>query len=387
MGYLKYLIKGIKPRNFYYISLISLNDTLNRHYPAYSNDVHIKAAMDWLCAAQEQNNDGGVSAHYSLFEGWAPSYVETTGYIIPTFFNYAEASKNSFYRKKAIEMADFEIKNQLASGGFGGIDKKAPIVFNTGQAIFGLCRTYQETKDEKYKTAAEKAANWLVSVMDKEGCWIKNDYLNHIHTYNARTAWALLYAHKISENIAYKNAAEKNIDWALTQQLENGWFKNNGFYPEQGPLVHTIAYCIRGILESAIYLRKKRYFESAQKAAISLLKAQGIDGSLPGSFNSEWKSSVKWSCLTGNCQMSIIWHKLYIITKNEKFLNATKKSNAYMKTVQNLNSLNNGVRGGISGAYPIYGWYAPFCYPNWAAKFFVDALMLEEDKSVANKLG
>ena len=84
--------------------------------------------------------------------------------------------------------------------------------------------------------------------------------------------------------------------------------------------------------------------------------------------------------------MAIIWQKLYMITKDKKFLIAAKNSNNYVKTMQNLASSNAGIRGGIPGASPIYGWYAPFCYPNWAAKFFVDALMLEEDKSIANKL-
>jgi len=150
--------------------------------------------------------------------------------------------------------------------------------------------------------------------------------------------------------------------------------------------VHTIAYSIRGILESAIYLRKKKYLESAIKAAKPLAEAQRNDGSLAGSFNKEWESSVKWSCLTGNSQMSIIWQKIYMITKDEKFLDAAKKSNAFMKSVQDINSPNPAIRGAIPGAFPIYGWYAPLCFPNWAAKFFADALMLESDRKIAEKL-
>ena len=372
------MIKGLNPENLYYISYISVKDTLKKHYPAYSNEVHIKAAIEWLSMAQKQNNDMGVSALFSLFDGWAPSYVETTGYIIPTFFNYASISKNYGYKEKAVQMADFELRSQLPSGAFpSGANKNIPIVFNTGQVIFGLCRAYEETKEEKYIKAAKKSADWLLSVIDKDGCWSRHEYLNHIHTYNTRTAWALLYAHKISGNDAYKRAAEKNIEWALTQQLENGWLQNTGFYPQQEPLVHTIAYSIQGILEIAIYLRKKRYLEAAVKAATPLMKVQRPDGSLPGSFNKEWKSSVKWSCLTGNSQMSIIWQKLFLVTKQKEFSDAARKSNEYMKTVQSLTSLNPGIRGGIPGAFPVYGWYAPFCFPNWAAKFFVDALMLE----------
>ncbi|MBI4451986.1 glycoside hydrolase family 88 protein [Candidatus Woesearchaeota archaeon] len=388
MGYLNYALKALNPRKFYYITSISLKDSLNKKHPILSNQIHIAAAIEWIMGAQRANNDGGVPAMFSLFDGWHESYVETTGYIIPTIFNYAEYSKKDFYRKRAIEMADFELNNQLGSGAFhGGGKKDLPIVFNTGQVIFGLCRTYEETKDAKYKAASIKAADWLLSVMDEDGCLRKYDYLNHIHTYNTRTAWSLLHVHKITGDEKYRTAVAKNIDWALTQQLANGWFENNGFYPEQEPLVHTIAYSIRGILEAAIYMRKKKYLEAAIKAATPLAEAQREDGSLAGSFNKEWKSSINWSCLTGNAQMSIIWQKLYMITKDRKFKNAEAKSNNFMKSMQNLSSSNPGIRGGIPGAYPVYGWYAPFAYPNWAAKFFIDALMIEENKEFANKLG
>jgi len=387
MRYLKYIINGFKPKNLYYLSSLSLKDYFKKSNPIYSNSLHIKAAMKWLSTAQKQNKDSGVSALYSLFEGWGPSYIETTGYILPTFFNYAEISKNNAYREKAIQMADFELKSQLENGGFeGGRRKNEPVTFNTGQVIFGLCRTYQETKDERYKKAAEKAADLLISAIDNNGCFNKHLYLDNTHTYNTRTAWSLLKVNEISKKQEYKEAAKKNIDWALTQQLDNGWFRNNAFHPEQEPLVHTIAYSIRGILESGIYLKNKEYIQAAVKASAQLLNAQRKDGSLAGSFNDKWKSKVKWSCLTGNSQMSIIWQTLYTITKDKKFMEAAKKINNYMKTRQNLSSSNPGIKGGIPGAFPIYGWYAPFCFTNWAAKFFVDSLMLEENPGIANKL-
>ena len=387
MKYLNYAVKALHPNRFYYLTSLSLKNFMNRRNQIFSNETHIAAAVEWMMNAQKANDDGGVSAMFSLLDGWHESYVETTGYIIPAIFNYAEYSKKEIYRKKATEMADFELNNQLESGAFPGAGKKnIPIVFNTGQVIFGLCRVFEETKEKKYKDAAIKAGDWLVSVMDNDGCWRKNDYLSSIHTYNTRTAWSLLELHKITDDEKYKTASQKNTEWALTQQMENGWFQNNGFYPEQEPLVHTIAYSIRGILESSIYLRKKKYLEAAIKAAAKLAETQREDGSLQGSFNSEWKSSVNWTCLTGNSQMSIIWQKLFKITKDEKFLDAAKKSNNFMKSIQNLESSNPGIRGGIPGAFPIYGWYAPFSYPNWAAKFFIDALMLESNPSLLDKL-
>jgi hypothetical protein len=45
-------------------------------------------------------------------------------------------------------------------------------------------------------------------------------------------------------------------------------------------------------------------------------------------------------------------------------------------STQDLKSPDLGVRGGIKGSYPIWASYSPYEYPNWAAKFFVDALLL-----------
>lgn len=33
--------------------------------------------------------------------------------------------------------------------------------------------------------------------------------------------------------------------------------------------------------------------------------------------------------------------------------------------------------GGIKGAHPINGGYHPWQYPNWATKFYADALMMD----------
>ena len=389
LRYLKYLVPLMTKGSPYYLLREAIKDSLGIKNNAYGNDTHIKAAVNWLLNAQKANSDGGVSAMYSLYRGWHSSYSETTGYIIPTMFNYCHKAKDGKIRESALRMADWELTKQLGEGAFPGGEKNGkelPIVFNTGQVIFGLVRAYQETKNRKYRNAAIKAANWLVKVQNKDGCWDRFTYLNQIHTYNTRTAWALLRVHEITKNSKYKRAAIKNIEWALKQQRENGWFWHNAFHEKQEPLLHTIAYSVQGILEAGIYLKNKKYISAAKKSSDALLGKQKNNGSLPGSFNENWNSSVSWSCLTGNSQMSVIWLRLYCLTSEKKYIKAAKKTNFYMKSIQNIKAPSNKISGAIKGAYPIYGWYAPFCYPNWAAKFFIDSLMLEDDKKIADKL-
>jgi len=387
--YSKHLISLVVKGSPFYLLKETVKDSLNIKNKVFDNNKHIDAAINWLLIAQKVNNDGGVSAMHSLYQGWHPSYSETTGYIIPTMFNYYHKTNNPIIKESSIKMVQWELTKQMDNGAFpGGASgkKEFPIVFNTGQVMFGMVRAFQETHDKKYKNSAAKAADWLVKIQDKDGCWNKFTYLNKIHTYNTRTAWSLLRAYDVTKKDAYKKAAIKNIDWALKQQLDNGWFDKNAFHENQEPLLHTIAYAIRGILETGIYLKNKNYINSAKKSADVLLKKQRKDGSLAGSFDKNWNSKVSWSCLTGNSQTSIIWLRLYNITKNKAYLNAAKKINTYVKSTQNIHSGNKNLRGGIKGAYPIYGWYAPFSYTNWAAKFFIDSLMLEDDLELGNKL-
>ncbi len=42
---------------------------------------------------------------------------------------------------------------------------------------------------------------------------------------------------------------------------------------------------------------------------------------------------------------------------------------------QDLEITHPAVRGGIAGSFPIYGAYERLKYPNWASKFFIDAIL------------
>ena len=52
--------------------------------------------------------------------------------------------------------------------------------------------------------------------------------------------------------------------------------------------------------------------------------------------------------------------------------------------MQSLNSVNPGIRGAIPESFPCWGKYNPFSFPNWAAKYFIDALILKH-KILAKK--
>lgn len=99
---------------------------------------------------------------------------------------------------------------------------------------------------------------------------------------------------------------------------------------------------------------------------------------LPAIFDDHWKSRSKYSCLTGNAQMAIIWLKLYQKNGDARLLNAALKIIDQLKQKQNIDSPNEGIKGAIPGSNPIWGKYFKYYYPNWATNFFADAIMLQE---------
>jgi len=364
------------------VAVVAIHSALNWHYPVGSDLQHLGAVIGWLCAAQDATPDNGVAAFYDIRVGaWGPSYPETTGYIIPTLFDYAAYTQKEMYRDRAVRMADWLLTLQMENGAFpiGPLWQdweRRPIVFDTGQIIQGLARAYQETENGIYLEAASRAGDWLVALQDGDGCWRKFTSQGVVHTYNVRVAWALLQLSFINGDEQHQNAAVRNLEWALTQQEQDGWFRNAAFRLDEDPLTHTIAYTIEGLLESGVLLNDQRFIESARLAADVLRLRQEQDGYLRARYGQGWKSDTDWSCLTGSAQMALVWLRLFQLTGDLNYLSAARVANDYLKRRHPRHGKLPGVVGGLAGSYPIYEAYEPYRNLNWAAKFFADSLLL-----------
>jgi len=354
----------------------------------YEDIYHLNYALDWLCRAQDITNTGGVSSAYSINKGWLPPYPETTGYIISTFLRVFNIMRKMEYLDRAIIMGDWERKVQLASGGIvGGLGfNRVPIVFNTGQVILGWLLLFENTKNVRFLKAAEKAAKWLIEVQDNDGKWSKFTYMNTPHSYHTRVSWALFKIYEHTDKAKFKDNAMKNVIWTLKNHNRFGWFERMGFKEDEIPYTHTIAYTLRGLLEISCYCSgslQKRILNIIETAIINIIMNFGLDKKkkfpkriyLPARLNCYWRTNENYSCLTGNAQLAIIMLKLYEINKNLLFLNSAINLIDEIKLIQSTSCKNEGIRGAIPGSYPIWGNYQPFKYPNWATKFFCDALL------------
>jgi hypothetical protein len=352
----------------------------------------LKAASEWLCRAQDATSSGGVARGFSLAyirrfggAGWQSAYPETTGYIIPTVFNYAHMVNSQELFDRAVRMADWECDVQMPSGAVQGgtIDQPpSPAIFNTGQVIFGWVRAWQESGNTRYLDSAIRAGDFLVEQQDPDGAWRRNlsRYASPTmpsYTYNTRTAWALIVLSTACGRREFWDAAIRNVDYALTQQAANGYFWNNCLDESDQALLHTIAYCLRGILEVGVITNERRFLDSVVLAADALLGRIRPDGSLAGRFDPEWKPAVRWSCLTGNSQLALIYGRLHEILGEPKYLDGLKTINAFQRSVQIQDGRDRDIHGSLCGSHPIHGDYAKYEIASWGVKFFMDALMVE----------
>ena len=356
----------------------------NKHVDPRHRKLAMARAVSWLLHAQKSTPDDGMGS-FHLVNKWSASYPETSGYIIPTLLQYAAFNNDKNINEAAVKAADWLVSIQKASGGWQGgrVNENRPeIVFNTAQIIRGLMAVFQLTRDEKYFESATRAGDWLCDIQDGSGTWIQNALMGKARVYDSYVDYPLLLLHKQTKAEKYRQHAIRNLDWIVNEkQHKNGWFEDcdNTIKRNDKPILHTIAYTIDGLLDCGIYLDDRKYIDAARKAADMLKDKFERNGFLHGRYDHNWEGSENM-ILTGCAQMSIIWLKIAHYSGNTTYADTAIKMNTLLAHLQNRNFQDKApdTAGGLSGSYPLWGRYEPFAYPNWATKYFADAMILEE---------
>ena len=352
-----------------------------------SLDHHLNAALSWLKKAQDVTKDNGVSAYYSLLRGWAPSFIETTGYIIDTFLTTYSQVKDKDLLKRAELMGDFLLQMQLTSGGYRTYVPtqtlhSEPTIFNTAQDILGLTRLYQHTKNKKYLTSATRACEFLISAQQKDGSFDKYTHNNEPKTYHTKVASALLLVATQTKSNDFRNRALMQLEWAISKQQSNGWVKHAELPVKSYPftLTHTLAYVAEGFYDSAVILSSAKYFAAAKKIVDRIVESIINNHSLSSYYDSKWCPHEKFGCPTGEAQFLVLIAKICQKKYDPKYVRAANILYSQLINSQNMTS-NPNTYGGILGCTPIYGdflnnrGYCRMCYINWGTKYFVDALL------------
>ena len=170
-------------------------------------------------------------------------------------------------------------------------------------------------------------------------------------------------------------AAERNARWTLAQQNEAGYFANNAFKRGGNANTHGGAYVMRGLLQIYELSGNPDYMDAVVKAANALQARYAEEGWIAAEFSPDWSYLSSHICLTGYAQLAIIFYRLFQKTNNASYRGTADRLLDDVGRTQLLNDRSKPYFGAIAGSFPIYGRYAPLQYPNWATKFFVDALL------------
>lgn len=347
--------------------------------PLRDLDEHLDAALQWVKRASLAVEGRGISKGYDLLRSrWFPAYPETTGYTLPTLINASRLSGNEEWRDLAVRQADYLLNCVTEEGGvlYWKKSRKAnPIVFDTGQVILGWLAVHREFGADRFLQAAVRSGDWLVKIQEPGGIWERHQHLGVPKVIDARLDWALLLLYQRSGEIRFRDAALRNLDWVVTQQTPDGWFRNCAFVPGHDPFTHGLAYAAEGLYLSGDLLSEPHYVQAGKKTADRLLQLQREDGSLSSTFSKDWKETDPSSCLTGNLQMSLLWMRMWDRYQEDEYLVAARNALEFVCRTQFLDTPDPNIFGSIAGSYPIYGKYERYKLPEWAAKFLISSIL------------
>lgn len=356
--------------------------------PAAGSDdgARLRAAVDWVLRAQRSTPDNGVSLGYFPLDtpgGWRQSYPETTGYLITSLLDYASHAGRDDVRQAALEMAHWEADVQMRSGAVQGgpvapPERQTAAAFNTGMVLDGWCSAYTATKEQRLADAALAAARFLANDMDAQGYFKTNgDFVSRgeTKTYNVLCAWAMLRLGHIVSDETLKRAAVTAVEAALRRQRGNGWFANNCLTMSAIPLTHTIGYTLQGVFEVGVLAERPDFVAAAELGLTNVLRRTRPNGFLAARFDASWRPASDYVCLTGSCQLAVIAYRFAKLFGKRDFVPTADRLVSFVSATQRLSGDDPGTVGGIAGSYPILGDYMTGGYPNWATKYFIDALL------------
>ncbi|MBK7717588.1 MAG: hypothetical protein IPI38_19660, partial [Gemmatimonadetes bacterium] len=106
--------------------------------------------------------------------------------------------------------------------------------------------------------------------------------------------WALAETGKALAEPAFVAAAARHLRMVAGRQHANGWFPHCCLSDPERPLLHTISYTVRGLLEGGRVLEDAAIFGAGVRAAEALLPLVRADGFLPGVSRRTGRGAVDW---------------------------------------------------------------------------------------------
>ena len=335
-----------------------------------------EVGIRWLLRSIDATGHQGSAHHYTPLLGWAPAYPETTGYIIETLLEYGDLWQDNTLRAEALRQTQWLAAVQLPEGAFPGGTVRAipkPSTFNTAMVLFGLVRA-QPLNPLLCTKMGTVATNWLLDTLEKDGSWQQGAYVTgHTPSYYTYALWGLLRWQKEMGSTVNETQLKKAL-YLYAQRIQpDGTVSDWGFKAGDMAFTHTIAYTLQGFLESALLLREQHIVEKVSQSALQFWRERQKTGRTAGRYGKAWQADRSFTCPTGNAQLALLFHRLWVLTEEKLFKAAALVLLEEAAQSQYL-GLSPHRHGALPGSMPSWGPYMRFRYPNWGVKFFVDAI-------------
>lgn len=267
-----------------------------------------------------------------------PPSQETTGYIIPTLYQFGE-------KDLAVELAKWEASCQRVDGASSAVDG-VPYTFDTAQVVRGFLAVLDDVP--QLEINLRRACDYVESQIAPDGEVGTPSYdLWQLPDGNMLSEYGNLYVlppllqagQKLSEP-RYTEAARRGMNF-FRRKADLVEFK-----PELSMLSHYFGY----MMEALVDLGEIELAREGLKQAAAIQKKNGTIPAYPG---------ANWICSTGMAQLALAWYKLGQREPADKALD-------YLVTLQNSS-------GGFYGSYGKGAVYFPTQEISWSVKFFLDA--------------
>lgn len=336
-------------------------------------EASLKSNLNWIVRSFEATGLQGSSKSSTIYGQWGTAYPETTGYLIPTLI--AAHDYHPEVKKIALSQLDFlkSIQNENGSFKISTSDDK-PIVFDTAQIIFGLIALAgQGDNSGPTLSMLKSVVRWLQSQLDYKGHFIDHNYVSGFQpSYYARIAWALAAGECIIQS-KVSTSCKQLINRILDNRTKYLSYKDSGFYKDQIPTTHTLAYTLRGLWECAEIMNSKSIKKSTAHTLDKLSQVIISNGKVAATYTEKWEGDYTYICSTGNAQLAILYLLVYKSTGLTRFLDPISLLTRPLLDSQRHLSLN---KGAIPSSIPIWGPYQKMTFTNWTQKFYTDFLLL-----------
>jgi len=287
--------------------------------------------VNWFFNSKIRDKNGAVYSWVNPeHEGYI--YPEIIGYYIKFFSYLYSIEKKDEYKALAVSSADYlsSILSKNGSVSREGIE----YVFDTGICLSGMLSLDKNNLlKQNHRESIDAMAKFIKNTLSKKVASLKNgepfiDNTKWSLSYGAlliKTAISLVEYGKFSKNQEYLDFAEKMVEEIVNKTFKGNRFSINEF--QDWTYAHTHCYATEGLC--FLHLNGyDQYLEIIQKSAQWLADIQNEDGSIYNWHNREDQKKERQGDATS--QSIRIW----LFTDKDKYRKNVDKAISFLKTLQ-----------------------------------------------------